>query len=281
MFLGPTGVGKTELARALAELMFDDKDALIRIDMSEYMEWFSSSRLVGAPPGYVGYEEGGQLTERVRRRPYSVVLFDEIEKAHPEIFNMLLQVLDDGMLTDSLGRKVDFKNTVLIMTSNVGARLIDKGAPLGFQREHQGEQTKQIKETVMGELKKTFNPEFLNRLDEVVVFHQLTKEHLVKIVDILIGEVNVRLAEQGLYLALTPEVKQWLIDEGYQPTYGARPMRRCIQRNIEDQLSEEVLRGRFKEAGKDKDKDKELKRIKVVLKDNSPAFVTEEALAGV
>jgi ATP-dependent Clp protease ATP-binding subunit ClpC len=242
------------------------------------MERFSSSRLVGAPPGYVGYEEGGQLTERVRRRPYSVVLFDEIEKAHPEIFNMLLQVLDDGLLTDSLGRKVDFKNTVLIMTSNVGARLLDKATPLGFHRENQGDdQIKQIKETVMGELKKTFNPEFLNRLDEVVVFHQLTKEHLIGIVDILIGEVNVRLAEQGLYLQLTPDVKQWLIDEGYQPTYGARPLRRCIQKNIEDLLSEELLRGRFKEAGKEK----ELKRIKVVLKDNSPAFVQEEALAGV
>jgi ATP-dependent Clp protease ATP-binding subunit ClpC len=278
MFLGPTGVGKTELARALAELLFDDKDALIRIDMSEYMERFSSSRLVGAPPGYVGYEEGGQLTERVRRRPYSVVLFDEIEKAHPEIFNMLLQVLDDGLLTDSLGRKVDFKNTVLIMTSNVGARLLDKAAPMGFQRDAQGEQqAKQIKDTVMSELKKTFNPEFLNRLDEVVVFHQLTKQHLVKIVDILIGEVNGRLVEQGLYLELTPEVKQWLIDEGYQPTYGARPMRRCIQRNIEDMLSEELLKGRFKEPAKDK----ELKRVKVVLKDNTPAFTEEEALAGV
>ena len=277
MFLGPTGVGKTELARALAELLFNDKDALIRIDMSEYMERFSSSRLVGAPPGYVGYEEGGQLTERVRRRPYSVVLFDEIEKAHPEIFNMLLQVLDDGMLTDSLGRKVDFKNTVLIMTSNVGARLIDKATPLGFQREALGEQVKMMKETVMGELKKTFNPEFLNRLDEVVVFHPLSKEHLVKIVDILIGEVNVRLAEHGLYLELTPDVRQWLINEGYQPTYGARPLRRCIQRNIEDLLSEELLRGRFKEAGKDK----ELRRVKVVLKDNTPAFVEQEALAGV
>jgi ATP-dependent Clp protease ATP-binding subunit ClpC len=278
MFLGPTGVGKTELARALAELLFDDKDALIRIDMSEYMERFSSSRLVGAPPGYVGYEEGGQLTERVRRRPYSVVLFDEIEKSHPEIFNMLLQVLDDGLLTDSLGRKVDFKNTVLIMTSNVGARLLDKATPMGFQRDAQGEQqVKQIKDTVMGELKKTFNPEFLNRLDEVVVFHQLTKEHLVKIVDILIGEVNGRLTEHGLYLELTDDVKRWLINEGYQPTYGARPMRRCIQRNIEDMLSEELLKGRFKEPAKDK----ELKRIKVVLKDNTPAFTEEEALAGV
>jgi ATP-dependent Clp protease ATP-binding subunit ClpC len=277
MFLGPTGVGKTELARVLAELLFNDKDALIRIDMSEYMERFSSSRLVGAPPGYVGYEEGGQLTERVRRRPYSVVLFDEIEKAHPEIFNMLLQVLDDGMLTDSLGRKVDFKNTVLIMTSNVGARLIDKGSPLGFQREAQNEQAKQIKETVMGELKRTFNPEFLNRLDEIVVFHQLTKEHLFKIVDILVAEVNGRLAEHGIYLDLTPDVKRWLIDEGYQPTYGARPMRRCIQKNIEDPLSEELLKGRFKDLGKDK----ELKRVKVVLKDNSPSFVEETALAEV
>ena len=277
MFLGPTGVGKTELARVLAELLFNDKDALIRIDMSEYMERFSSSRLVGAPPGYVGYEEGGQLTERVRRRPYSVVLFDEIEKAHPEIFNMLLQVLDDGLLTDSLGRKVDFKNTVLIMTSNVGARLIDKATPLGFQRETQAEQAKQMKETVMGELKRTFNPEFLNRLDEVVVFHPLTKEHLLDIVNILLAEVNGRLAEQGIYLDLTLELKRWLIDQGYQPTYGARPMRRCIQKNIEDPLSEELLKGRFKGLAKEK----ELKRVNVVLKDNSPSFIEEEALAKV
>jgi ATP-dependent Clp protease ATP-binding subunit ClpC len=269
VFLGPTGVGKTELARTLAEFLFDDEDALIRIDMSEYMERFASSRLVGAPPGYVGYEEGGQLTEKVRRRPYSVVLFDEIEKAHPEIFNMLLQVLDDGALTDSLGRKVDFKNTVIIMTSNIGARMIDKGASLGFHQSGGSGDFSRMKDDVMGELKKTFNPEFLNRLDEIVVFHPLTKDNLTKIVDILIDEVNVRLAEKGLQIELADDVKKWLTDEGYQPMYGARPMRRCVQRNIEDPLSEELLRGRFKEN----------KRVKVVLKDNTPSFVEEEAMA--
>jgi ATP-dependent Clp protease ATP-binding subunit ClpC len=271
VFLGPTGVGKTELARTLAEFLFDDPDALIRIDMSEYMERFASSRLVGAPPGYVGYEEGGQLTEKVRRRPYSVVLFDEIEKAHPEIFNMLLQVLDDGALTDSLGRKVDFKNTVIIMTSNVGARMIDKGASLGFRQGSEHGEALRMRDDVMGELKKTFNPEFLNRIDEIVVFHTLSKEHLVKIVDILIDEVNHRLTQKGFQIELDEDVKKWLIEEGYQPLYGARPMRRCVQKYIEDPLSEELLRGRFKEQ----------KRIKVVLRDNAPGFIEEEAMAGV
>jgi len=271
IFLGPTGVGKTELARTLAEFLFDDEDALIRIDMSEYMERFASSRLVGAPPGYVGYEEGGQLTEKVRRRPYSVVLFDEIEKAHPEIFNMLLQVLDDGALTDSLGRKVDFKNAVIIMTSNIGARMIDKGTSLGFHQSGESGEVSRMKDEVMGELKRTFNPEFLNRIDEIVVFHPLDKSNLIKIVDILIEEVNTRLAERGIRIELADDVKKWLTDEGYQPQYGARPMRRCVQRNIEDPLSEELLRGRFKEN----------KRLKVVLKDNTPSFVEEEAMAGV
>jgi len=271
IFLGPTGVGKTELARTLAEFLFDDEDALIRIDMSEYMERFASSRLVGAPPGYVGYEEGGQLTEKVRRRPYSVVLFDEIEKAHPEIFNMLLQVLDDGALTDSLGRKVDFKNAVIIMTSNIGARMIDKGTSLGFHQSGESGEVSRMKDEVMGELKRTFNPEFLNRIDEIVVFHPLDKSNLIKIVDILIEEVNTRLAERGIRIELADDVKKWLTDEGYQPQYGARPMRRCVQRNIEDPLSEELLRGRFKEN----------KRVRVVLKDNTPSFVEEEAMAGV
>ncbi len=271
IFLGPTGVGKTELARALASFMFDDENALIRIDMSEYMERFSSSRLIGAPPGYVGYEEGGQLTEKVRRRPYSVVLFDEIEKAHPEIFNMLLQVLDDGCLTDSLGRKVDFKNAVLIMTSNVGARMIDKGMSLGFHQNTEVDQYARMKDDITTELKRTFNPEFLNRVDEVVIFHPLEKQHLVKIIDILINEVNQRLADRGIQIELTPEVKKWLIKQGYQPTYGARPMRRCIQKRIEDPLSEEILKGRFKEV----------KKIKVVLKDDTPAFEEQEAMAGV
>lgn len=271
IFLGPTGVGKTELAKALAEFLFDDENALIRIDMSEYMEKFTGSRLVGAPPGYVGYEEGGQLTETVRRRPYSVVLFDEIEKAHPEIFHMLLQVLEDGCLTDSLGRKVDFKNCVLIMTSNLGSKLIHKGATLGFQKEGEEGKRSRMKEDVLAEMKKGFNPEFLNRIDEIVVFHPLEKRHLIKIVDILIEEVNRRLTDRGIQLEVTPEVKAWLTKEGYEPAYGARPMRRAIQKNIGDPLSEELIKGRFKDA----------KRIKVALKDDALTFVEDEVLAGV
>lgn len=271
IFLGPTGVGKTELARALAEFLFNTEDALVRIDMSEYQEKFTSSRLFGAPPGYVGYEEGGQLTERVRRRPYSVVLFDEIEKAHPDIFNVMLQVLDDGVLTDSLGRKVDFKNTVIIMTSNLGTKLIQKGVSLGFHRVEQSDHDRRIKDDVLGELRRSFSPEFLNRIDEVVVFHPLEKQHLINITDILIKELNVRLLERGVQLEVGDDVKQWLIQEGYQPLYGARPMRRTIQKNIGDPLSEELLRGRFKDV----------RRIKVVLRDNAPNFIEAEALAGV
>ncbi|HLG21297.1 MAG TPA: ATP-dependent Clp protease ATP-binding subunit [Candidatus Manganitrophaceae bacterium] len=271
IFLGPTGVGKTELARALAQFLFDNDEALIRIDMSEYMEKFSSSRLVGAPPGYVGYEEGGQLTEKVRRRPYSVVLFDEIEKAHPDMFNILLQVLDDGCLTDSLGRKVDFKNTVLIMTSNLGTRFVDKAGSLGFQKSSDYSALTKMKETIQAELKRSFNPEFLNRIDDIVVFHPLDKKHLEKIVDIQINELNQKLVEKGIHLEVTQEVRQWLIQEGYEPIYGARPMRRCIQKNIEDLLSEEIIKGRFKDT----------KKIKAVLKDNTPSLVEEEAMAGV
>jgi ATP-dependent Clp protease ATP-binding subunit ClpC len=271
IFLGPTGVGKTELARALAEFLFNTEDALVRIDMSEYQEKFTSSRLFGAPPGYVGYEEGGQLTERVRRRPYSVVLFDEIEKAHPDIFNVMLQVLDDGVLTDSLGRKVDFKNTVIIMTSNLGTKLIQKGVSLGFHRVEQSDHDRRIKDDVLGELRRSFSPEFLNRIDEVVVFHPLEKEHLICITDILIKELNARLLERGVQLEVGDDVKQWLIQEGYQPLYGARPMRRTIQKNIGDPLSEELLRGRFKD----------IRRIKVVLRDNAPNFIEAEAMAGV
>ena len=271
IFLGPTGVGKTELARALAEFLFNTEDALVRIDMSEYQEKFTSARLFGAPPGYVGYEEGGQLTEKVRRRPYSVVLFDEIEKAHPDVFNVLLQVLDDGVLTDSLGRKVDFKNTVVIMTSNLGTKLIQKGVSLGFHRPEQSEQNQRMKEEVLAELRRAFSPEFLNRIDEVVVFHQLEKEHLFSILDILLRELNLRLLERGVQIEINDDVKQWLIQEGYQPQYGARPMRRTIQRNIGDPLSEELIKGRFKDA----------RKIKVVMRDGSPAFVEEEAMAEV
>jgi ATP-dependent Clp protease ATP-binding subunit ClpC len=271
IFLGPTGVGKTELARALAEFLFNTDDALIRVDMSEYQEKFTSSRLFGAPPGYVGYEEGGQLTEKVRRRPYSVVLFDEIEKAHPDIFNVLLQVLDDGVLTDSLGRKVDFKNTILVMTSNIGTRFIQKGVSLGFQRDVETENASRVKGEVLGELKRHFSPEFLNRLDETVVFHQLTKEHLFSIIDILIGELNARLVDRGIHLDVSEEVKQWLIDEGFESQYGARPLRRTIQRCLGDPLSEELIKGRFKDA----------KKIKVILTDQTPSFIEEEVLASV
>ncbi|MGC4098667.1 MAG: ATP-dependent Clp protease ATP-binding subunit [Nitrospira sp.] len=270
IFLGPTGVGKTELARTLAEFLFNSEDALIRVDMSEYQEKFTSSRLFGAPPGYVGYEEGGQLTEKVRRRPYSVVLFDEIEKAHPDVFNVLLQVLDDGVLTDSLGRKVDFKNTVVIMTSNIGTKMIQKGVSLGFQST-EGEAARRKKEEVLGELRKSFSPEFLNRIDEIVIFHQLEKEQLYSILDILLRELNLRLLDKGIEIEVDDEVKQWLIKEGYEPLYGARPMRRAIQRAIGDPLSDELIRGRFKES----------RKVKVVLRDGAPTFIEQEALAGV
>ncbi|HZV47506.1 MAG TPA: ATP-dependent Clp protease ATP-binding subunit [Thermodesulfovibrionales bacterium] len=266
-FLGPTGVGKTELAKALAWFLFNDEASLVKIDMSEYMERFNVSRLTGAPPGYVGYEEGGQLTERIRKKPYSVVLFDEIEKAHPDVFNILLQVLDEGTLTDSFGRKVDFRNTVIIMTSNLGARLIEKATPLGFQRNISEMVYEKIKENVLSELKKTFNPEFLNRVDEIVVFHPLEKDHLLAIIDLLLDETNRLLIEQQeLILEVSDEIKEWIIKHYYQPVYGARPMRRAIQKFIEDPLSEELLKGKFKNVHK----------IKVVLEDEKPAFVESE-----
>ena len=269
-FLGPTGVGKTELAKALAWFLFNDENSLIKIDMSEYMERFNVSRLTGAPPGYVGYEEGGQLTEKIRKKPYSVVLFDEIEKAHPDVFNILLQVLDEGVLTDSFGRKVDFRNTVIIMTSNLGARLIEKATPLGFQRNISEMLYEKIKENVLSELKKTFNPEFLNRVDEIVVFHPLEKAHLLSIVDLLVEETNRMLLEQQeLVIEVSLEVKEWIIKHYYQPTYGARPMRRAVQKVIEDPLSEELLRGRFKDIHK----------INIILEDDKPVFLeTVEAV---
>ncbi len=268
IFLGPTGVGKTELARSLATFLFDSEDALIRVDMSEYMEKFSSSRLVGSPPGYVGYDEGGQLTEKVRRRPYSVVLFDEIEKAHPDIFNMLLQVLDDGYMTDSVGRKVDFKNTVIIMTSNLGARMIDKDTSLGFRKDNSLNQYVKMKDNVISELKRSFNPEFLNRIDDMVVFHPLTNNHLMLIVDMLVNELNAQmLLSRNIHLAVSTDVKEWLIQENFQPTYGARPLRRAIQKYITDPLSEEILRGKFTNAQK----------VLVALKDGVVEFQEEEA----
>ena len=245
MFLGPTGVGKTELSKVLAEYLFGDESALIRIDMSEYMEQFAMSRLVGPPPGYVGYEEGGQLTEKVRRRPYSVVLFDEIEKAHPDIFNLLLQVMDDGQLTDSMGRMVNFKNTVLIMTSNLGARLLEKRTTLGFQQTTDVNSYTQMEQLIQGELKRAFNPEFLNRLDKTIIFQPLTQTDLEQIVDLLIAELNTQLQAKDLLLHVTPAAKAWLVRKGFDPAYGARPLRRVIQREIEDPLAENVLQGRF------------------------------------
>ncbi|WP_019535561.1 ATP-dependent protease ATP-binding subunit ClpC [Paenibacillus ginsengihumi] len=244
IFLGPTGVGKTELARALAEAMFGDENSVVRIDMSEYMEKHSTSRLVGAPPGYVGYEEGGQLTEKVRRKPYSVVLLDEIEKAHPEVFNILLQVLEDGRLTDSKGRTVDFRNTLIIMTSNVGADTIKKNSTLGFTASNDSERDyNNMKDKVMGELKKSFRPEFLNRIDEIIVFHSLEEKHIAEIVALMADELRKRLKDQNVDFILTDKAKAFLAKEGFDPTFGARPLRRAIQKHIEDRLSEELLRG--------------------------------------
>lgn len=250
IFLGPTGVGKTELARALAESMFADEDAMIRIDMSEYMEKHSTSRLVGSPPGYVGYEEGGQLTELVRRKPYSVVLLDEIEKAHPEVFNILLQVLEDGRLTDSKGRVVDFRNTVLIMTSNVGASELKKNSFVGFNLEEEGQDHKDMKEKVTTELKRTFRPEFLNRIDETIVFHSLEKEHMKDIVTLMIKEVQKRMEAQEMNFTITEGAIEKIAEEGFNPEYGARPLRRSIQSNIEDLLSEELLKGTISKGEK-------------------------------
>ncbi|KJS87944.1 MAG: Clp protease ClpX [Peptococcaceae bacterium BICA1-8] len=248
IFLGPTGVGKTELARALAEALFGDEDSLVRIDMSEYMEKHAVSRLVGAPPGYVGYDEGGQLTEAVRRKPYSVILLDEIEKAHPEVFNILLQVLEDGRLTDSKGRTVDFRNTVLIMTSNVGASHLKQTGPLGFTQPSNDDNYKVMKDRVMESLKKSFRPEFLNRIDETIVFHALEKEHIKEIVGLMLKDLEIRLKENelGLLLDVKEGAKDVLVKEGFDPTYGARPLRRAIQKLIEDTLAEELLKGTYK-----------------------------------
>jgi len=249
IFLGPTGVGKTELARALAEALFGDEDAMIAFDMSEYMERHTVSRLIGAPPGYVGYEEAGQLTERVRRRPYSVVLFDEIEKAHPDVFNVLLQVLEDGRLTDGKGRTVDFRNTVIIMTSNVGANLIDRESRLGFTaREDEEYSYEQMKEKITSELRRTFRPEFLNRVDEIIVFRALTPEQIRQIVDLQLKDVEARLKDHDIHLEVTDEAKDLLAKEGFSKEFGARPLRRTIERMVENRLSEELLQGRIKDG---------------------------------
>ncbi len=250
IFLGPTGVGKTELVRALAEFMFGSEDALIRLDMSEFMERHTVARLVGAPPGYVGYEEGGQLTEAVRRKSYCAILLDEIEKAHPDVFNILLQIFDDGHLTDAKGRRVDFRNSIIVMTSNIGAELIRKGSTIGFAAHSDESKTQQLayermKEKLLGELKRTFRPEFLNRIDGVVVFHALTKEHIRKIVDLMLTTVSQQLAEKGIKLEVTEAAKDFLGEKGYDEVFGARPLRRVIQDMVEDKLSESLLRGKF------------------------------------
>jgi ATP-dependent Clp protease ATP-binding subunit ClpC len=245
IFSGPTGVGKTELARALARFLFADQNALIRVDMSEYMEKFSVSRLIGAPPGYVGYEDSGTLTKAVRRKPYSVVLLDEIEKAHPDVFNILLQVLDEGHLTDNYGRVIDFKNTVVIMTSNVGARDMIKNKALGFSQPDSRATFEKLVEKVKEEINKTFNPEFLNRLDDVIVFHPLTREHIAQIVAILLKDVQKRLGEEELTLRLTAAATDFLVERGYDEHYGARPLKRAIQKYVEDPLSEKILVGEF------------------------------------
>jgi ATP-dependent Clp protease ATP-binding subunit ClpC len=252
MFLGPTGVGKTELVRTLAWFLFNDENAMVRLDMSEYQEKHTVSRLIGAPPGYVGYEEGGQLTEAIRRRPFRVILLDEVEKAHPEVFNTLLQILDDGRLTDGQGRTVDFKNTVIIMTSNAGVELIKREGRIGFTTQKEDIQSQKnyelMKDKVMNEVRKLFRPEFLNRLDEIIVFHELTEEQLGSIVDLMVTDLQSRLAERELNIELTENAKSWLAREGYDPIYGARPLRRVIERYVENPLSSQVLRGELKEG---------------------------------
>jgi ATP-dependent Clp protease ATP-binding subunit ClpC len=250
IFLGPTGVGKTELARALSEFMFGSEDALIRLDMSEFMEKHTVARLVGAPPGYVGYDEGGQLTEAVRRKSYCVVLLDEIEKAHPDVFNILLQIFDDGHLTDAKGRRVNFRNSIIIMTSNIGAKLIKKDTSIGFasrtdEAKTREESYQRMKEKVLEEVKKTFNPEFLNRINSIVVFHSLTKEHIRQIVDLMLSQVESQLVEKGVKLEVTPAAKNFLGEKGFDKTYGARPLRRVIENMVEDHLSEAWIRGEF------------------------------------
>src|SRR2546421_3838445 len=265
IFLGPTGVGKTFLAQKLAEFMFGDRDALIQIDMSEYMEKFTASRLIGSPPGYVGYEEGGQLSEAVRRRPYSVVLFDEIEKAHPDVMHLLLQILEEGKITDSLRRKIDFRNTIIIMTSNVGAELLKKQTTMGFGAPREGHDYDSMREKILDETKRVFKPEFLNRLDEITVFHSLDKSHLLQIVDLEVEKVKIRLKAKEVEIVLDNLAHEFVIEKGYDPNYGARPMRRAVERFLEDPLAEEILRGNVKAGAK----------VQVTAKDGKLVFQSD------
>jgi len=269
IFLGPTGVGKTFLAQKLAEFMFGDRDALIQIDMSEYMEKFTASRLIGSPPGYVGYEEGGQLSEAVRRRPYSVVLFDEIEKAHPDVMHLLLQILEEGKITDSLGRKIDFRNTIIIMTSNVGAELLKKQTVMGFGAPREGHDYDSMREKILDETKRVFKPEFLNRLDEIIVFHSLGKSHLLQIVDLEVEKVKARLKAKQVEIILDSAAHEFVIEKGYDPNYGARPMRRAVERYLEDPLAEEILRGNVKAGAK----------VNVTAKDGKLVFQSDATKA--
>jgi ATP-dependent Clp protease ATP-binding subunit ClpC len=250
IFLGPTGVGKTELARALAQYLFDDEQNMIRIDMSEYMEQHSISRLIGSPPGYVGYEEGGQLTEAVRRRPFRVVLFDEIEKAHPDVFNILLQILEDGRLTDGQGRTVDFRNTLIIITSNLGTADLSKPAP-GFRRETDPKnESARMRASIESQIKNTFRPEFLNRIDEIIIFETLSEGQIKEIVNLMTGSVEERLSVHSVRISLTEGAKSWIAEKGFDPVYGARPLRRVIQRELENKLARRILKGEFSKGDK-------------------------------
>jgi len=261
VFLGPTGVGKTELSKALAAFLFDEESALLRVDMSEYMEKHSVARLIGAPPGYVGYEEGGSLTEAVRRRPYQVILFDEIEKAHPDVFNVLLQVLDDGRLTDGQGRTVDFRNTIIILTSNIGAEFL--------VNQKEGEDSDAVADLVMAEVRHTFRPEFLNRLDDIILFHRLQRADMGKIVDIQMGRLQRLLADRKITIELNDQARSWIANRGYDPAYGARPLKRVIQRQMQDPLAEQILAGRIKDG----------ETVKVTVRDGDLALNGEPVKA--